>query len=204
MVANMNPLDLIKSVLPWVGTALGGPLGGVAASFIGDKLGLSGATVDTVKAVLGGMSAEDLAKYKQADQEFELKMATLKIDALYQLEELNLKYNEQAVLNAADINKTMQSEAASEHWPSYSWRPAIGFAVAFNLVSASVVVFVAYIFRPSLVGQIPEMLTAQAALNGVAMPVLGIASWFRGKTQEASQKTDLPVETHTTVVTKKG
>jgi hypothetical protein len=96
----------------------------------------------------------------------------------------------------------MQAEAAAEHWPTYSWRPAIGFAVAFNLISASIVVFIAYIFKPTLVSDIPNMLTAQAALNGVAMPILGIASWFRGKAQ--ANDTALPVTTQTTVVTKKG
>lgn len=202
MVELMDISDVVKSALPWLVTALSGPFGGVAASFIGDKLGLQGSTVDSVKAVLSGVTPQQLQEYKQMDQEFSLKMATLNINSVYQIEELNLKFNEQAVQNASDINKTMQTEASSEHWPSYSWRPAIGFAVAFNLVSASLVVFIAYIFQPTLVHNIPEMLTAQAALNGVAMPILGIASWFRGKTQ-ANQEA-LPIETHTTVVTKKG
>jgi hypothetical protein len=36
----MNTTEIIKDILPWLGTALGGPLGGIAAGFIGDKLGL--------------------------------------------------------------------------------------------------------------------------------------------------------------------
>jgi len=31
--------------------------------------------------------------------------------------------------------------------------------------------------------QLPTVLGALAALNGVASPILGIASWFRGKMQ---------------------
>lgn len=186
----MSPLDIIKVALPWIGTALGGPLGGEAASFVGEKLGLSNATVDTVKNVLAGMSPEKLAEFKQHDQEFQLKMVALGYDQLYRIDQLNAQ-------SAAEVNKTMQVEATSEHWPTYGWRPAIGFAVAFNLISASFVVFIAYMLKPELVPQIPGMLTAQAGLNAVAMPVLGIASYFRGKAQADP-------EIQTAVVSSKG
>jgi hypothetical protein len=172
----MSPLDIIKAALPFIGTALGGPLGGAAASFVGEKLGLSNATVETVKSVLGGMPPEKLAELQLAEQEFKLKMTALGYDQVYRIEQLNAQ-------NFSDVNKTMQVEATAEHWPTYSWRPAIGFAVAFNLVSASLVVFIAYIFKPDLVQAVPGMLAAQAGLNAVAMPVLGIASYFRGKAQ---------------------
>jgi hypothetical protein len=176
----MTSSDIITSVLPWIGTALGGPLGGAAASFIGSKLGVPNATVDAVKAALGGMSPEKLAEFKQHDEDFQAKMAALGYDQIYRLEQLNQQF---AIQAASDVNKTMQTENASEHWPTYSWRPAIGFAVAFNLISASLVVFVAYMFKSELVSQLPGMLTAQAGLNAVAMPILGIASYFRGKAQ---------------------
>lgn len=198
----MNVLDVVKSVLPWIGTALGGPLGGVAADAIGKTLGISNTAVEDVKSILAGMSPEKLAELKQADQEFQLKMAELGYDQLYRLEKLN---NESAISNAADINKTMQAEATAEHWPTYSWRPAIGFAVAFNLTSASLVVFIAYIFKPDLVAAIPNMLTAQAGLNAVAMPILGIASWFRGKAQSnVSDSIPSTVQSTSTVITSKG
>lgn len=198
----MNPLDIIKSVLPWIGTALGGPLGGIATSFVADKLGLSGATTESIKSVLSGMTPEKLAELKAADQEFQYKMASLSVDSIQKMEALNIQGYQIAVQAAGDVNKTMQTESASEHWPTYSWRPAIGFAVAFNLVSASIVVFIAYIFEPNLVPAIPGMLTAQAGLNAVAMPILGIASYFRGKAQANAEA--LPVTTSTTVMTQKG
>jgi hypothetical protein len=199
----MNGLELIKSVLPWIGTALGGPLGGMAATYVGNKLGMSEATVDNVKAVLSGMPPEKLAELRLAELDFKLKMETLGYTHLYKIEELNINA---AVQNASDINKTMQTEAGSEHWPTYSWRPAIGFAVAFNLASASIVVFIAYIWQPELVNAIPNMLTAQAGLNAVAMPILGIASWFRGKAQEAAIAPMVPTtqQITTTSVTSKG
>lgn len=91
--------------------------------------------------------------------------------------------------NADSINTTMQAEAASEHWPTYSWRPAIGFAVALNVAATSAVVMIAFggviLFQrdPAALGHIPAMIGANAALIGVVSPILGIAAWFRGKMQ---------------------
>ena len=101
--------------------------------------------------------------------------------------ELNLE--RLAVENAGQVNQTMQAESASEHWPTYSWRPAIGFAVAINVVATSLVVAIAYggviLFNgnPEALSYIPAMIGAMAALLGVVSPILGIAAWFRGKMQ---------------------
>lgn len=101
----------------------------------------------------------------------------------------SVEFEKLAVQNAADINTTMRAEAQSEHWPSYSWRPAIGFAVAIDLVASVCVVLVAYIgvmffsVKPDVLAYLPALLAAMAALVGVATPILGIASWFRGKAQ---------------------
>lgn len=95
-----------------------------------------------------------------------------------------------AVQNAADVNKSLQVEAAAEHWPTYSWRPAIGFATALTLTLVAIVVLIAYggvilaNRNPAALAYIPGMIGAVAALLGAgAMPVLGIASWYRGKMQ---------------------
>lgn len=168
--------EIIKGALPMLGTALMGPFGGMAADFIGSKLGISNSSIDNIKNILSGMPPEKIEELKVHEQEFQIKMAELGYDSVYKLEELNTR-------SVEAINKTMQAEAASEHWPTYSWRPAIGFAVAFNLISSSLVIFIAYMWKTDLVAQVPAMLTAQAGLNAVAMPILGIASYFRGKAQ---------------------
>lgn len=65
-------MDWLKTLAPLLGTALGGPLGGAAASFIADKLGIKESTVEAVSDVLnsGKMSAEQVAALKQAEIEF--------------------------------------------------------------------------------------------------------------------------------------
>jgi hypothetical protein len=162
----MDIPDLVKSILPFIGTALGGPLGGAAASFIGDKLGLPAATVDTVKSVLAGMPPEKLAELKEHDQDFQLKMATLGYDSAYKIEQLNA-----STIDA--INKTMQAEAASEHWPTYSWRPFNGFLFGTTI-------FCSYFLLPLCKIPVPNIPTEVWIAWG---SILGVASYFRGKAQ---------------------
>lgn len=76
------------------------------------------------------------------------------------------------------------------HWPSYTWRPTIGFAVAFNVVLCPVlalVVFGAVICgndrASDAIGHLPAVLGALCGINATVLPILGIASYFRGKMQ---------------------
>jgi hypothetical protein len=84
----------------------------------------------------------------------------------------------------------MQSETASAHWPSYSWRPAIGLAVAFNTAASSILVVMVYVAvvagstaAPVAMTNLPMVLGALAAITATVLPILGIASYFRGKMQ---------------------
>lgn len=161
----MNPMNLVKTVLPWIGTALGGPLGQIAASSIGNVLGLSDTSIGAVKTVLSGMSPEKLAEYRAADQSLQLEMAKLGYTNLLDLEKLNASV-------IVEVNKTMQVEAGSEHWPSYSWRPFIGFSFGLYICSLWIL---------PLFHVVPVTLTTDTvlAIGGI----LGVASWFRGKAQ---------------------
>ena len=71
---------LVGSVAPMLGTALGGPLGGLAVQAIGSALGLSDATEETISNALAGAKPEDLLKLKAADQQFARDMKALDID----------------------------------------------------------------------------------------------------------------------------
>lgn len=69
----MDAKDLIKSVAPLLGTALAGPLGGVAASFIADKLGVPDKTVKAVTQALGEatLTPEQVASIRAAEIDFQ-------------------------------------------------------------------------------------------------------------------------------------
>lgn len=138
--------------------------------------------VDIANAVTGKSSGDEAIKALQADPKLVLQYRQAVLAQ-------ELSFQALAVQNAADINKTMQAEAAAEHWPSYSWRPSIGFAVAFDLVMSSIIVVVAYLgvmffsVDSAVLSYLPGIIGSLTALIAVAAPILGIASWFRGKMQ---------------------
>jgi hypothetical protein len=74
-------MDWLKQLVPMIGTALGGPLGGAAATFVASKLGLNSDTIEAVTDVLnsGKMTAEQVANLKLAELDFQKFMADNKI-----------------------------------------------------------------------------------------------------------------------------
>lgn len=66
-------LSWIKTIAPMIGTALGGPLGGAAASFIAGKLGIADSTIEAVTDVLnsGKMTPEQISAVKLAEIDFQ-------------------------------------------------------------------------------------------------------------------------------------
>lgn len=73
----MDWKTLLATVSPWIGTAIGGPLGGMAITAAADALGLSDKTEASIKAALSGASPEQMLALKQADNEFAAKMQAL-------------------------------------------------------------------------------------------------------------------------------
>ena len=97
-------MDFLKQLLPTLGTALGGPLGGIAASFIADKLGVQEKTVKAVTEALstGSMSPEQLSQLKLAEIEFEKYLQ----DNNIKLEDIAAKDR----ADARDLLKTTRSK----------------------------------------------------------------------------------------------
>lgn len=63
---------MVKDIAPILGNALMGPLGGVAMSFIADKLGVEQKTVESITSALsdGKMTPEQVTSLKLAEIEF--------------------------------------------------------------------------------------------------------------------------------------
>lgn len=121
--------------------------------------------------------------------ELKNKLAEIETAFKAKIMDIGVQYEQLAAKNAEDINKTMQSEAGAEHWPTYSWRPFIGFVFGIQAGIMALTVAFAYIAvmlgyaKPEILSYIPQMLAAMAALMAVEAPILGVASWFRGKMQ---------------------
>ena len=175
--------NLARIGLPLLGAAL--PLPGGAAlgiALAGMVTGDVKATPETIVQTL----SQNAAALQQAKQ-FELTNQTAVLKIMVDAEQAA---NAQAVQNAADINKTAQTEAAADHWPTYSWRPFIGFVFGVNLLIVSVVTAALYVCSmfgvagaAAALPTLPSMVGALGTANAAALPILGVASWFRGKMQ---------------------
>lgn len=158
--------DAVKIALPWISTALGGPLGGIAAGLVGKALGMSDTSIDLVAEKLSGMPPEQLASLKIAELNTKMEMQKAGFAHIQALEEFNTR-------NLEAVNKTMQVEAGAEHWPTYSWRPFNGFLFGTSI-------FGIYFLLPLFKVPVPVVPTEVWATWGA---ILGIASYFRGKAQ---------------------
>lgn len=80
-------MEWLKTIAPMIGTALGGPLGGAAAAFLADKLGLEAKTVEAVSEVLnsGRMTPDQIAAVKLAEIDFQkfLKDHEIRIEEVH-------------------------------------------------------------------------------------------------------------------------
>jgi uncharacterized membrane protein YbhN (UPF0104 family) len=78
--------EIVRSIAPTLGTALGGPMAGAATKFIADKmLGKENATQDEIQEAILSASPEQLTKLKELDNQFKVNMKNLEID-VYELE----------------------------------------------------------------------------------------------------------------------
>jgi hypothetical protein len=82
----MDFTTIIKTVAPWIGTAIAGPLGGLAVEAAANALGVSEKTTDALKQALGGATPEQMLALKKADQEFALQMQALGFKQIADLE----------------------------------------------------------------------------------------------------------------------
>lgn len=173
--------EKVGAFAPILGTLVAGPAGGAVGAMIASALGVAN-TPDAVHEALK-VNPDAAVKLAQIEKDRQVELQQLVVTA-----ENNRLAAETAAVGA--VNATMQAEAKSEHWPTYTWRPFIGFCVGINTLAASLLVLA--VFVPMMFGnaqatvaiaQLPTVLGALAAISGVVMPILGIASWFRGKAQ---------------------
>lgn len=167
--------------------ALAGLLGGPKAEDVA-------AHVVGIAKTVTGQSAPDAALAAiQADPNLSMQFQKAVLEQQGRMAEIAADVTKaELAADTADtqaVNQTMQAEAAASHWPTYSWRPFCGFSFGTLALLAGVTVVVAYVgvmffhVDPSVLSYLPAMLGAMAAVLATITPVLGIASYFRGKMQ---------------------
>jgi len=148
-------------------TAFGGPLAGSAVGWLGEKLlGNKDASPEEVEQAIQGLSGDQIVRLRELDNEYKKHLDDNKIQL--QIEEIKADAS-----NRSEVNQTMRAEAASEHWPTYSWRPFIGFE--FGVLTLGV-----YFVLPLCKIPVPTIPTEVWMAFGA---ILGVASWYRGRMQ---------------------
>jgi len=71
--------NIIGAVAPTLGTALGGPMGGMAAKMISEVLGVPN-TPKAINQAIESATPEQMLQLKQAEQAFEVQMKELEVD----------------------------------------------------------------------------------------------------------------------------
>jgi hypothetical protein len=172
---------IISQVLPMVATALGGPLAGLAMGWFTKATGIKVSDSSEIVNAISGMDPATRATLQAKEMDFKLAMATLGVESTEHLEQMNTDI-------VLQVNKTMQAEAGAEHWPTYTWRPFIGFTFgAAFFVVAAICCYLAVLAvsgkQPEAMGMIPTVVSSFAALFAIPAAILGVASWKRGTMQ---------------------
>ena len=81
--------SLVGAVAPIIRTALGGPMGGMAANMIADVLGVPN-TPKAIEKAIQEATPEQMLELKKAEQEFELQMKELDVD-VFKLETADIQ-----------------------------------------------------------------------------------------------------------------
>lgn len=165
----MDPITICMALAQFAPT-IAGWLGGSKAQDVAQKVvGIAQAVTNTSnpdQAVAAIQNDPAMAeKFQEAVLSQHLQLAQLAHDET--MAELQAD-----IAQVQSVNQTMQIEAAKDHWPSYSWRPFIGFM--FGLYVAAM--WILPLFHVQPVALSPDL---TLTVGGI----LGVASFFRGKMQ---------------------
>ncbi|MCP3709718.1 hypothetical protein M3I54_22505 [Paraburkholderia sp. CNPSo 3274] len=175
--------------------SLAGHLAPTIAGWLGGSKAQDVATqvVNTAMTLTGQPTGDAALAAIQADPNLAMQWQKAMIDSQTQLAQISGDVTKAELsadqANTAAVNQTMQTEAKADHWPTYSWRPFVGFCFGVMGLLSGGTVAAAYIgvmflhSDPAVLAQVPGMLGAEAAVMATMAPVLGIASYFRGKMQ---------------------
>lgn len=161
---------VVATVAPWIATALGGPLGGMAVEAVAGALGLSDKTEKAIKAAITGATPEQMLALKLADQQFALKMQELGF--------ANVKDLESLAVADRDSARKMQMATQSAVPALLTWVIVCGFTTVMIMLFRQDVPTANRDILVYMVGQL-------SGFTGAA-----IAFWL-GTTRESAKKTEL-------------
>lgn len=170
------PLIPIAMALAQFAPMIAGWLGGSKAEDVATKV------VGVAQAVTGQSAPDAALAALQADPDLALQFQKAVIEQQAQLAQIVADVQKAELVadqaNTAAVNQTMQVEAKADHWPTYSWRPFVGFCFAIAWIGDYLLLPILHGYNQAIVVPVvpPE---AWLAIGGV----LGVASFFRGRMQ---------------------
>ena len=159
--------DVLKTVAPFIGTAVGGPIGGIATKALMDGLLGEDATEEKLQKVIANATPEQLATIKKIEADFKVTMEELGVD-IFALE--------------VEDKKSARAMFSVNMWPQ------IGLTIVF--ISGFFIIFAVLIVFSEHMANIPGWLQGQigtiiGVLTGGVVTIL--AFWY-GSTKGSQDK----------------
>lgn len=164
---------LVKSIAPTIGTALGGPLGGIAGVALTKALGLGDAAAkdeSALAAAVQGASPDQLLQLKQADQEFALQMQKLGFENLEALE----------AIAAGDRANAREREIKTQDWTP----KVLGLAITLGFFG-----LLYFLLRHEPPAGSRDILNIMLGSLGSAW--IGVVTYYFGSSAGSARKTEL-------------
>jgi len=170
---------LVKSIAPTIGTALGGPLGGVAGLALTRALGISddAAKSDaTMAAAVQGASPDQLLALKKADQDFAIQMQKLGFENIQALE----------AIAAGDRASARNREIQLKDWMPKS----LGILITLGFFG-----MLYWMMRHEVPAANKDMLNILLGSLGSAW--IGVVTYYFGSSAGSARKTEIMSTTNT-------
>ena len=164
----MDIKTIIGTVAPWIATAFGGPLGGMAVDAIGKALGLSDKSEAAIKQALSGATPEQMLALKKTDEDFQVQMTALGFKNIEALEKLAVD----------DRVSARQREMTVK-----DWIPG-GLAVLITIGFFGVLSYMLVVGKPKEGGEALLLL-----LGSLSTAWSGIMAYYYGSTAGSAVKT---------------
>ncbi|SIO67354.1 hypothetical protein [Paraburkholderia phenazinium] len=177
-------MDVLKTVAPWLVTALTGGVPGIAAmaaSAIAAKLGLADGSVDAVQSALTGqqITPEQLLVLKQADDDFALKMRQAGFSHAENMAGIQV----QADRVAADDRASARNFAAVEHDHTARNLAYMDTAALFAVIGLE------FLLAAQQIKVVDSVMRALDTLFGILIAmVLGSKEYFFGSSSRADKQ----------------
>lgn len=159
--------QFLATIAPTLGSAWGGPLGGIAAKAVASKLlGDDNAPLEDVEAALMGASGADLVKIKEIETAFEAQLKAADVDL------------KRIAASDRDSARTRQAKMG-DHTPTI-----LGLAIVVGFFGV-----LAYLFRFGLPEQGGEVLMIM--VGALAGMVAQVCNFFFGSSSGSKAKTHI-------------